>query len=270
VKKLVKLGVIRSYTAVLDPSQVYAERNTMLLVKTNPRELGVSQALIGMSELQSLDGISGEHSLLGLFRFRSPTAFERFLDDVDKTMAKSGAQTYNLVQVLATYKTNGFIVRKNDTSSPSLSPKDWELLRVLRRRVPSIERPFAPSQEDIGKAMMPRISQPAVSKAMTRLESRRAIAGYSLDIDYKHVGLPIKFFLQIRPRPGNIASAARRISQMDQVWDLHRVSDDYSLFANVRVESVDSYNTFVRKLYENEEVIDTQSQISLEEWFIPS
>jgi Lrp/AsnC family leucine-responsive transcriptional regulator len=270
VKKLVKLGVIRSYTAILDPSQVYAERNTILLVKTNPRELGVSEALIGMPELQTLDGISGEHSLLGLFRFRSPMEVEKLLDDVDRVVAKSGAQTYNLVQVLATYKTNGFIVRKTHNSSPSLTAKDWELLSVIRRRIPSYKKPFAPSQEDIGKAMKPQISQPAVSKAMARLESKGAIAGYSLDINYSYVGLPIKLFLQIRPRPGNVATAAKRISQMEQVWDLHRVSDDYSLSANVRVESVTSYNRFIRTLYENEEVLDTQSQISLEEWFIPS
>ncbi|UCE11424.1 MAG: Lrp/AsnC family transcriptional regulator [Candidatus Thorarchaeota archaeon] len=270
MKKLVKLDVIRSYTAILDPLQVYAERNTILLVKTNPRELGLSEALIDMPELHSLDGISGEYSLLGLFRFRSPMAFERFLDNVDRVVAKSGAQTYNLVQVLTTYKTNGFIVRKSSNSSPSLTEKDWNLLNVLRRRTPSEEKPFAPSQEDIGKAMKPQISQPAVSKAMTRLESRGAIAGYSLDIDYGCVGLPIKFFLQIRPRPGSIANAAKKISQMEQVWDLHRVSDDYGLFANVRVESVSSYNDFIRKLYENEAVLDTQSQVSLEEWFIPS
>jgi DNA-binding Lrp family transcriptional regulator len=56
---------------------------------------------------------------------------------------------------------------------------------------------------------------------------------------------------------------------MDEVWDLHRTSEDFSLFATVRTENVDHYNRFLKNLYNNESVLDTQSQISLEEWFVP-
>ena len=55
IKRLVRNKVIRAYVTVLDPAQVYAERSTILFIKTNPRELGVSQALLDMSELESLD-----------------------------------------------------------------------------------------------------------------------------------------------------------------------------------------------------------------------
>lgn len=269
IRRMVKSGVIRAYVAVLDPAQVYAERNTILLIKTNPRELGVSEDLLDMPELESLDGISGDHSLSALFRFRSPGAFERFLDDIDKTIAKSGAQTYELVQVLTTYKSRGFAIEKAGPSEQPLSRNDRILLNVLRRCRPSSDRPLPLSQDEIGKAMLPELTQPAVSKAMRRLENRGVVVGYSVDISFKHVGLPIKFFLQIRPRPGTVAESAHRIGKMEEVWDLHRVSQDYSLYATVRTSSVDDYNSFLRRLYKDKDIQDTQSQISLEEWFIP-
>lgn len=269
IRKMAQNRVILAYVTVFDPARVYAERNTMLLIKTNPRELDVSQGLLEMAELESLDGISGEHSLLGLFRFRGVGTFEGFLDGVDQVVAKSRAEKYQLVQVLATYKTHGFTLNDRSTRPELVSSKDWELMSTIYRQAPSEENPFPLSQSDIGKRMDPCLSQPAVSKAMKRLENRGAILGYSVDIKFANIGLPIKFFLQIKPTPGTIAQTARKISMMEEVWDLHRTSEDYSLFATVRTSSVEAYNRFLRRLYENGGVLDTQSQISLEEWFVP-
>ncbi len=269
IRKMVQDRVILAYVTVFDPAQVYAERNTILLIKTNPRELDVSQGLLKMVELESLDGISGEHSLLGLFRFRGIGTFEGFLDRVDQVVAKSRAEKYQLVQVLATYKTHGFTLENSPPRPRLVSSKDWDLMSRIYRQAPSEENPFPLSQSDIGKTMDPRLSQPAVSKALKRLEARGAILGYSVDIKFANIGMPIKFFLQIKPTPGRIAQTARKISMMDEVWDLHRTSEDYSLFATVRTPSVETYNRFLRHLYQNGDVLDTHSQVSLEEWFVP-
>ncbi len=270
MKRLVKQGVIRAYVTVLDPAQVYAERNTILIIKTNPREIGVSEALLKMPELESLDGVSGENSLLGLFRFRGSGAFQDFLDAIDSAVAKSGSGEYQLVQVLATYKTHGFAVMKQSERKKTISPKDWDLITILSRQQPDEEHPFPFSQGEIGNRMESALSQPAVSQAMRRLEEKGAIIGYTIAPDFKRFGLPIKFFLQIKTSPGKIAESAHRISEMPEVWDLHRTGADYSLFATVRTCSVDHYNQFMRNLYDNiGDIVDTQSQISLEEWFIP-
>ena len=270
VKRLVKQGIIRAYVTVLDPAQVYAERNTILIIKTNPRETGVSEALLKMPELESLDGVSGEHSLLGLFRFRGSGAFQDFLDGIDRAVAKSGSGEYQLVQVLATYKTHGFKVKKQSERKKTISPKDWDLISILSRQQPNKDFPFPFSQGEIGNRMEIPLSQPAVSKAMRRLKERGAVVGYTIEPDFKRYGLPIKFFLQIKTKPGKIADSAHRISKMAEVWDLHRTGADYSLFATVRTESVGHYNQFMRNLYAKVgDVVDTQSQISLEEWFVP-
>jgi DNA-binding Lrp family transcriptional regulator len=142
-------------------------------------------------------------------------------------------------------------------------------MRVIYRQSPSDEFPMPQSQEEVGRRMDPQLSQPAVSRIMKRLQDRSTIVGYTVDISFRHVGLPVKFFLQIKILPGTIAETARYVSRMDEVWDLHRTSEDFSLFATVRTENVDHYNRFLKNLYNNESVLDTQSQISLEEWFVP-
>ncbi len=269
LRRFIRDGVIRSYTTIINPLQAYSERNTILLVKTNPRELDVSRSLLTIPGLESLDGVSGEYSLLGLFRFRSADAFEKFLNLLDGTIARSGSKTYKLVQVLTTYKTQGFMVDGHVDDSIHLSPRDWNLLEVIRRQAPSVDNPFPLSQTEIGRKMNPPLSQPAVSKAMARLESSKTILGYSVDLKFHHIGLPIKFFLEVKAAPGTITTTAHDIARMAEVWDLHRTSESFSLFATVRCVDIDHYNQFLRRLYRNKNVLDTHSQISLEEWFLP-
>ena len=104
---------------------------------------------------------------------------------------------------------------------------------------------------------------------MQRLEERDAIVGYTVDIDFSQYGLPVKFFLQVRSKPGTVAETAHAMGGKDEVWDLHRTSEDYSLFATVRTSDINGYNQFLRELYLDENILDTQSQLTLEEWFIP-
>ncbi len=266
VRKLVKLGVIRAYVTVFNPDHLYGDRSTVLLMKSNPRELSVSQSILGMAELESLDGVSGTHGLLGLFRFRGLVPFEDFLNRVDAVVATSGSRTYNLIQVLTTYKAHGLTIKKNTLPGQTMAPTDWALVNALRFHEATEENPFPPSQKEIGMRMSSHLSQPAVSKAMRRLEKRGIIAGYSAEVLMKHIGLPVKFFLQIKISPGMVVKSASKICGMAAVWDLHRTGDAYNLFATVRTKDVDDYNDFLKQLYKIEGVEDTQSQISLEEW----
>jgi Lrp/AsnC family leucine-responsive transcriptional regulator len=268
MKRLARNNIIRAYTTIVNPSIVYTERNTILLIKSNPRELDVSKALLDIAGLESLDGVSGDYSLLGLFRFRRNQSFERFLDKIDCVVAMSDSKSYRLVQVLTTYKSGGFVFEEQDSVRP-LTSSEHELIQVIRRQWPSEDHPFPLSQKEIGERMSQPITQPAVSKAINRLEDRGVIVGYSLDLNFAHLGLPIKFFLEIKVRPGKIRETARSITEMDAVWALHRTSEPYSLFATVRSTDIQQYNLFLREIYENRDILDTRSQISLEEWFVP-
>jgi DNA-binding Lrp family transcriptional regulator len=269
IKGLVKNGVIRSYTTIVDPAQVKTTRDTILFMKSNPREQDVSKKVIQMEELESLDGVAGEFSLIGFFRFDSQGSFEDLLDRVDGVVATSGAGKYNLVQVLTTYKKNRFKIVPRESTESHLSSKELALLRIMRHHKATPEKPFPLTQEAIGAQMKPPMRQPAVSKVVEKLTIKRAIVGYSIDIDFSYIGLPVKFFVRMKVSPGTAGETAQKLADMDEVWDLYRTSEDYTLFATVRTGSIESFNGFLRRLYENESVLDTQSYISLEEWFIP-
>ena len=269
IKKLANDGVIRSYTTIVDATQVKTARDTILFMKSNPRELDVSKKVLQMKELESLDGVAGDFSLIGFFRFDSQGEFEDLLDRVDHVVASSGAGKYNIVQVLTTYKKKGFKIAPSETLGSFLTPKEIALLRIMHRQKPTPEKPYPFTQETIGKLMTPPMRQPAVSKALEKLLIRRAIVGHSIDIDFSIIGLPVKFFVRIKVSPGSASVTAQRLAEMDRVWDLYRTSEDYSLFATIRTESVDAFNNFLRELYKDDNVLDSHSYISLEEWFVP-
>jgi DNA-binding Lrp family transcriptional regulator len=270
IKGLVKSGAIRAYTTVIDSAQVQGSRGTILFMKSNPRELDVSSRLMEMAELESLDGIAGDFSLLGFFRFDSPGIFESLLDRVDSLVARSTAGKYNLVQVLATYKKNRFRITRTEAPESYLSQKELEFLRIMYRHEPTFDNPFPLTQEEIGKHMSPAMSQPAVSKAIEKLTLKRAIVGYSIITDLGLIGLPVKFFVRIKVAPGTVSNIAQNLVDMLEVWDLYRTSEDYSLLATVRTSSITAYNQFLRHLYEDQNVLDTESYVSLEEWFSPA
>ena len=270
IKGLVKKGAIRRYTTIINPVQVKSARDTILFVKSNPREQDVSKKILRMEELESLDGIAGDFSLIGFFRFDSQGPFEDLLDRVDSVVASSGTGKYNLVQVLTTYKKNRCKIPQTESSESQLSSKELSLLRIIRRQRPTIEKPFPLTQVAIGKQMNPPMAQSAVSKAIDRLVMKRAIIGHSIDIDFSLIGLPVKFFVRIKVAPGIASEAAQRLADMGAIWDLYRTSEDYTLLATVRTESIESFNRFLRVLYEDKSVVDTQSYISLEEWYVPS
>jgi DNA-binding Lrp family transcriptional regulator len=98
---------------------------------------------------------------------------------------------------------------------------------------------------------------------------KRAIVGYSIITDFGLIGLPVKFFVRIKVAPGTASDIARNLADLREVWDLYRTSEDYSLLATVRTSSIVAYNQFLRNLYENQDVLDTESYVSLEEWFSP-
>jgi DNA-binding Lrp family transcriptional regulator len=269
LKGLVKSRAIRAYTTIIDSAQVQGSRGTILFMKSNPRELDVSSKLMEMAELESLDGIAGAFSLLGCFRFDSPGIFESLLDRVDSLVASSAAGKYNLVQVLATYKKHRFRISRQDAHESYLSQKELALLRIMYRHEPTFDNPFPLTQEEIGKRMSPALSQPAVSKAIEKLTLKHAIVGYSIVTDFGLIGLPIKFFVRIKVVPGTVSDIAQKLVDLQEVWDLYRTSEDYSFLATVRASNIAAFNQFLRYLYEDQNVLDTESYISLEEWFSP-
>jgi DNA-binding Lrp family transcriptional regulator len=55
------------------------------------------------------------------------------------------------------------------------------------------------------------------------------------------------------------------LAPMDEITDLYRTGEDYGLLAILRVRDVSEYNSFLLKLYQSKEIIDTYTTLVLEE-----
>lgn len=260
VNQLFEKGVLRSYSVVLNPLKILYDRSIFLFVKTNPHENAIVRGLLSLPEIQVLDGISGEYSLLGLYRFRSPSEFSSFLSGLDRLMVVSRFKKYRLVEVLATFKESGFTVPESKGESSVLSEFDWKLLGALRQQV--VRTPY--SQTDIAKML--GVSQPVVSRSISKLRSENVIIGYTARINFSAVGLEAKFYLEIRVDPRSYLSVAKKLCEFDEVWSLYRSGEEYGLMAVIRVRDIKHYNQLLLKIFEMDDIIDTYSSVVFQEW----
>ncbi|MEM3525980.1 MAG: Lrp/AsnC family transcriptional regulator [Candidatus Jordarchaeaceae archaeon] len=260
ISGLFERGFLKGYSVVLNPLRVLFDRSVFLFVKTNPHEVDVVRGLLKLPEIQALDGISGEFSLLGLFRFRSPSEFSVFLSGLDQLMVFSRFKKYRLVEVLATFKESGFVIPDSVGGYYGLSEFDWRLLGILRRQVGRM--PY--SQTDL--ARMLGVSQPVISRSISRLRMENVIVGYTANIDFSAIGLGVKFYLEIRVDPRSYLSVAKKLCGFDEVWSLYRSGEEYGLMAVIRVRDVKHYNELLLKIFEMDDIIDTYSCVVFQEW----
>ncbi len=260
ISRLFERKVLRGYTVVLNPLKILFDRSIFLFVKTNPHEYDIVRGLLSIPQIQSMDGISGEYSLLGVYRFRSPSEFSSFLSGLDCLMVVSRFKKYRLVEILATFKESGFVVPDSKTDYYPVSDFDWKLLSILRQQTNSM--PY--SQTDLAKKL--GVSQPVVSRRISKLRSEDVIIGYTAKVDFSAIGLDAKFYLEIRVDPAAYLSVARNLCGFDEVWSLYRTGEEYGLMAVVRVKDIKHYNRFLLKIFEMEDVIDTYSSVVFQEW----
>jgi DNA-binding Lrp family transcriptional regulator len=98
------------------------------------------------------------------------------------------------------------------------------------------------------------------------LESNRVIAGYTLRLDYHKLGLQAKFIVRIKANPNAYDTAAEgNLASMPEIFDLYRTGEEYGLLATVRVTDISEYNSFLLRLYDSSDLIDTYSTLVLEE-----
>ncbi|MGQ9723125.1 MAG: Lrp/AsnC family transcriptional regulator [Candidatus Jordarchaeum sp.] len=260
VNRLFERGVLRGYSVVLNPLKILFDRSIFLFVKTNPHEYDIVRGLLDLPQIQSMDGISGEYSLLGVYRFRSPSEFSSFLSGLDRLMMVSRFKKYRLVEILTTFKESGVVVPDSKTDYYPVSDFDWKLLNILRQQT----NPMPYPQTDLAKKL--GVSQPVVSRRISKLRSEDVIIGYTAKVDFSAMGLDAKFYLEIRVDPASYLSVARRLCGFGEVWSLYRTGEEYGLMAVVRVRDVEHYNRFLLKIFEMDDVIDTYSSVVFQEW----
>ncbi len=268
IGKLFRNQVILGSTIVVNPSVVGLKRTVFFELKTNPHEPWLGELLGEMRPCDSIDGITGEYSLLGRFRIISEEHFGRVLKRIDEAMSRSFFKKYHVVNVIHTFKESGVPFEK-ETGIPDLDNVDLNILEILLNQTKYVKAPRPLSTTQISRLLRnlgTKMSQPAVFKRLTRLESRGVILRYTIMIDPMKLGIKTKLIVRIKVNPASYDHVAHSfLAPMNEITDLYRTGEDYGLLAIAMVKDVSEYNSLLLKLYASKDIIDTYTVLVLQE-----
>jgi len=269
IENLFEAGIILGSTVVVNPTQVGISRTVFFEFKTNPHEPWLARMLEEVSSCDFVDGVAGEFSLLARFRLADDEHFDAILKRVDDTMGKSYFKKYRVVNAIRIFKESGVALRTNIVKSLKVDGVDLKLLGILLNQAEYAKSPLPLSTVELSKQLCGlgiEISQPAVFNRLSRLESNGVILRHTLRLDYHKLGLQAKFITRIKVNPNVYDMVAESyLASMPQVFDLYRTGEEYGLLAMVRVKDVTEYNSFLLKLYDSKDIIDTYTTLVLEE-----
>ncbi|MFQ6074032.1 MAG: winged helix-turn-helix transcriptional regulator [Candidatus Bathyarchaeia archaeon] len=271
VRKLFEEGFIYGSTVVLNPFLAGLKRTVFFEFKTNPHEPWLAEMLEKMDSCDILDGITGEYSLFGRFRMFDDAHFSRVLRMVDAAMSKSFFKKYRVVDAIRIYKETGvpFCFKEETESSPSLDEVDLKILDVLLHQAEYVKSSRLLSTVELSRLLRrsgTQISQPTVFKRLKRLEEKGVILGHTLRVNWSRLGFSAKFIVRVKVNPNAYDDVARNfLAPMNEITDLYRTGEDYGLLAFLRVRDVSAYNSFLLKLYQSKDIIDTYTTLVLEE-----
>jgi len=115
--------------------------------------------------------------------------------------------------------------------SPLLDAINIRVLRELR------ENPRLPMS---ALARRVRMSAPAVTERVRRLEDAGVIAAYRMEVDPNALGLPVTAYVRIRPAPGQLPKIAEAAARTAEVVECHRITGEDCFLLKVHVPRVDN------------------------------
>lgn len=110
-----------------------------------------------------------------------------------------------------------------------MDQKDVEILNALQRG-------GRRTQQEIAQAV--GLSQPSVAERIRKLEERGILTGYSARVDPVRVGLEVTAFVGVGiSHPKHFEAFDRRIRELPEVMEAHRVAGRDSYLLKVRIPS---------------------------------
>ncbi len=261
IRKLFKEGIIKSYTIIIDTERIQYSQPVFFEFKTNPHEPWLARSLEAFENCEILDGITGEYSLIGRFRFTNNEHFNNTLEKIDRLVAKTSSKKFRVVNVILTYKEFGTNIRtKENYSKINLDKKDLKILTILQNQWKDKNNISPITYSMIGERI--GLSQPTVYKRIKNLEQSGIIKKFTILIDYKKLGLPAKFYTRIK---SELLDNIEKLLEKKEIFGLYRTGEEYGMLAIVRTSSIYEYNKFILKLYEIKGIIDTYTTVVLQE-----
>ncbi len=92
-----------------------------------------------------------------------------------------------------------------------------------------------------------KMSAPAVTDRVQRLEEAGVIKGYSLLIEPRALGFPVAAYVRVRPEPRQLQKLAELAAQTPEVVECHRITGDDCFLMKVYVSAVDQLEVVLDK-----------------------
>jgi DNA-binding Lrp family transcriptional regulator len=237
-------------------------------LKTNPHEPWLAKLLEKTNSCDLLDGITGEYSLFARFRIKDDEHFIRALKRIDDAVAKSSFKKYRVVNAIRIFKEAGVPFKAKQTSW-KLDEVDLKMLEVLLNQIEYVKTPVPITTVEFSHLLKEfgiKISQPAVFQRLATLEKGGVLLKNTIRVDWAKLGLKTKVIVRIKANPNVYDVVAQEfLAPINEITDLYRTGEEYGLLAIVRVRDMSEYNSFLLKLYDNRDVLDTYTNLVLEE-----
>ncbi len=269
IQRLFEDGIIVQPTIVVDPALAGLARTVFFEFKTNPHEPWLARLLETTNSCDLLEGIAGEYSLWGRFRFTEDEHFARTLRKIDDAMGRSYFKKYRVVNVIRIFKEAGAAFRPNSRETSKPDRTDLKILEILMNQAEYVKTPLPLTTVQLCRLLRDfgiGISQPAVFNRLSRLEKQGVILRHTLRIDYSKLGIKTRFIMRVKANPTAYDVVAQEfLAGLTEISDLYRTGEEHGLLAILNVRDVSEYNSFLLKLYDSRDIIDTYSTLVLEE-----
>jgi len=93
-----------------------------------------------------------------------------------------------------------------------------------------------------------RLSSPSVAERIRKLEERKVITGYTVDIDPKAFGYQLQAIIRIRPLPGQLQEVERQIQNTPQFTECDKVTGEDCFIARLHVRSIEQLDSLLDDL----------------------
>ena len=92
------------------------------------------------------------------------------------------------------------------------------------------------------------LSSPSVAERIRKLEERKVITGYTVDIDPKAFGYQLQAIIRIRPLPGQLQEVERQIQNTPQFTECDKVTGEDCFIARLHVRSIEQLDSLLEDL----------------------
>jgi len=266
-EQLAREHIIKNFIININPNISPNLKYIILEIKTNPKEPHLVEELQKIPQLKILDGIFGEFSLLTLFIFKDSNEFSQVLNIIDKIMSNSYFKKYQLVEAIRVYKTYGIELTKVRLDvNYTLDNIDYLILKILEEDQGLKLLSTFEISRILKRKYQIEISQSTIYNRIKNLEQTGIILNYAINFNPSKLGFKGKFFIRIKPRDtSKYNEIALKLEKMQEITHLFRIGEQYGLFAIVRVRNIEDYASFIKYLYDTEEIEDTFTIFVLDE-----